>query len=328
MDEEWTRKLPDLKLIGGKQDFSDHNPIVAQGIVNEEWGSKPFRLYNMWFNNPEFKKLLISQWKALENLPLHSKLKSLKHPIKQWSKKRYGELDYRIESLSKAHEKIQLMGEERCLNDMERYILKAIFSLLKKLNMRKEQIWRQKARVINLKLKDSNTKFFHTLANIKKRRKQITMLKSGNKRIKGVSNIKKEIESYIKNHFGQKKGPMLLLPPDGFRRISMESGLILERIPTMEEVKNAVWSCGVDKAPGFDGFNFKFYRGMWEEIGEEVFCFVKQFMETGMFPSNLNVTWVTLIPKVRSPVSLKDYRPISLIGKLVQSGCKTAISKT
>nr|GFA02235.1 RNA-directed DNA polymerase, eukaryota, reverse transcriptase zinc-binding domain protein [Tanacetum cinerariifolium] len=47
------------------------------------------------------------------------------------------------------------------------------------------------------------------------------------------------------------------------------------------EVKNAVWECGGNKAPGPDGANFSFF---------------------------------TLSPKISNPLSVEDFRPISLIG--------------
>nr|GEW12423.1 RNA-directed DNA polymerase, eukaryota, reverse transcriptase zinc-binding domain protein [Tanacetum cinerariifolium] len=34
-----------------------------------------------------------------------------------------------------------------------------------------------------------------------------------------------------------------------------------------EEIKRAVWDCGIDKAPGPDGFTFGFYLWYWDIIG-------------------------------------------------------------
>ena len=55
----------------------------------------------------------------------------------------------------------------------------------------------------------------------------------------------------------------------------------MESIPKREEVKNAVWACGTDKAPGFDGYNFKFIREMWDVIKEEIYDFVLEFLNSG-----------------------------------------------
>nr|GEX05253.1 RNA-directed DNA polymerase, eukaryota, reverse transcriptase zinc-binding domain protein [Tanacetum cinerariifolium] len=44
-----------------------------------------------------------------------------------------------------------------------------------------------------------------------------------------------------------------------------------------EEIKRAVWDCGIDKAPGPDGFTFGFYRRYWDIIGNDVVDSVKWF---------------------------------------------------
>ena len=81
-------------------------------------------------------------------------------------------------------------------------------------------------------------------------------------------------------------------------------------------MQQAVWSCGPDKAPGFDGFNFKFIREMWEMLKDEIYEFVLSFFVNGESVSHLNITWVALIPKTDSPSSIEEYRPISMVGAL------------
>ena len=80
--------------------------------------------------------------------------------------------------------------------------------------------------------------------------------------------------------------------------------------------KQAVWACGVDKAPGFDGYNFKFIREMWDIMKEEIYELVLDFCINNSSVKHLNVTWVSLIPKTDNPSSIEDYRPISMVGAL------------
>jgi len=45
-------------------------------------------------------------------------------------------------------------------------------------------------------------------------------------------------------------------------------------------------------------------------------CFFDQFHANDVFPKCLLAYFVTLIQKISSPTSLKDFRPISLLGSL------------
>nr|GEX17211.1 RNA-directed DNA polymerase, eukaryota, reverse transcriptase zinc-binding domain protein [Tanacetum cinerariifolium] len=51
----------------------------------------------------------------------------------------------------------------------------------------------------------------------------------------------------------------------------------LEKEVSNEEIKRVVWDCGIDKAPGPDGFTFGFYRRYWDIIGNNVVDVVKWF---------------------------------------------------
>ncbi|GKB24357.1 putative RNA-directed DNA polymerase, eukaryota, reverse transcriptase zinc-binding domain protein [Tanacetum coccineum] len=88
----------------------------------------------------------------------------------------------------------------------------------------------------------------------------------------------------------------------------------LEASLTMDEVKNAIWDCGSDKAPGPDGYNFAFLKRYWDIIKQGIFEFVSAFLNSKKMPSCANSSFITLIPKITNPIHIKDYRPISLIG--------------
>ncbi|XP_074278036.1 uncharacterized protein LOC141601639 [Silene latifolia] len=99
-----------------------------------------------------------------------------------------------------------------------------------------------------------------------------------------------------------------------FASLSEEQRVWIESIPLDEEIKAAVWSCNSAKAPGFDGFNFHFIKHHWITIGDDFILSVRRFFEEGRCPDELNITWVTLIPKVECAVELSDFRPISMVG--------------
>nr|GEU91829.1 RNA-directed DNA polymerase, eukaryota, reverse transcriptase zinc-binding domain protein [Tanacetum cinerariifolium] len=77
-----------------------------------------------------------------------------------------------------------------------------------------------------------------------------------------------------------------------------------------------VWDCGTDKAPGPDGFTFRFYWYFWYLIDNDVYNAVKYFFMHGEIPKGCNSYFIALIPKNLDANLVKDFRPISLIGSL------------
>ena len=75
-----------------------------------------------------------------------------------------------------------------------------------------------------------------------------------------------------------------------------------------------MFGCGSNKAPGPDGFNFKFVKRFWNLLEEDFYNILVDFHRTGVLHSGCGSAFITLIPKVRTPVGLADYRPITLIG--------------
>ncbi|GKB58259.1 RNA-directed DNA polymerase, eukaryota, partial [Tanacetum coccineum] len=90
----------------------------------------------------------------------------------------------------------------------------------------------------------------------------------------------------------------------------------LEREVSDEEIKAAVWDCGVNKTPGPDGFSFEFFRKYWNLIGRDIIQAVKEFFDKGSFPRGCNSSFIALIPKIQDAKFVKNYRPISLIGSI------------
>nr|GEX14572.1 RNA-directed DNA polymerase, eukaryota [Tanacetum cinerariifolium] len=100
--------------------------------------------------------------------------------------------------------------------------------------------------------------------------------------------VKHEFFEHFKNRFEKPNKSRILLERDFVKKISLEDNDDLERDVSNEEIKRAVWDCGIDKAPGPDGLTFGFYRRYWDIIGNDV--------------PNANM--------------VKDFKPISLIGSL------------
>ncbi|KAK4384402.1 Retrovirus-related Pol polyprotein from type-2 retrotransposable element R2DM [Sesamum angolense] len=101
----------------------------------------------------------------------------------------------------------------------------------------------------------------------------------------------------------------------------------ITRPVTIDEVKTALFDIEEDKAPGPDGFSSGFFKAAWPVVGVEVSKAIIDFFKTGRLLKQLNATLLTLIPKVRTPHSVVDFRPISCCNVVYKVISKILVSR-
>ncbi|XP_058774459.1 uncharacterized protein LOC131648725 [Vicia villosa] len=173
--------------------------------------------------------------------------------------------------------------------------------------------WKQQAKMHWLRDGDLNTKFFHQSATARNKFKKIEMLQ---KEDGSNSNDPKELKDIAKNYFenlfqagsGDYEPVLNLISP----RIDDSDNNQLIQPLTREEIHVALSAMHPDKSPGPDGFNPAFFQNFWDVCGNDIFDAATSWLECGFFPPSINDTNICLIPKGVNPVSMKDFRPISL----------------
>ncbi|KAL0288269.1 UNVERIFIED_CONTAM: hypothetical protein Sangu_2666000 [Sesamum angustifolium] len=83
-------------------------------------------------------------------------------------------------------------------------------------------------------------------------------------------------------------------------------------MPTLEKVREAVFSIDPDSVAGPDGFGAVFFHSCWEIISEDVFSAVTEFFRGVKMPKGFTATTISLIPKTASPTCWNEYQSISL----------------
>ena len=96
------------------------------------------------------------------------------------------------------------------------------------------------------------------------------------------------------------------------RRVTKEMNDFLCAPFTEKDVKEALFQMGPMKAPGPDGFRTHFFQKNWDLCGEDLTRVVLKVLNGDASPGDINSTFIVLIPKVQNPVSLGQFRPISL----------------
>jgi hypothetical protein len=57
-----------------------------------------------------------------------------------------------------------------------------------------------------------------------------------------------------------------------------------------------------------------FFQACWDVVRVDIMKVFDEFHARGLFEQSLNASFISLIPKVPRANSIKDFRPISLVG--------------
>ena len=183
-------RISEFMLNRLKRSFSDHHPILLSLESGNNWGPKPFRCYDAWFLNPMLKDFLINEWRNIPDESLHNKLKALKAPLKAWKKEHFDHMESRIYDLESAIHELDRTSDTRDLDVLERARLSAAHCLLNQWLIRRERMWKQRARSYGFNMKDHNNKFFHASTIYKRKKNEILQTFINGRRVQGVTYLK------------------------------------------------------------------------------------------------------------------------------------------
>ncbi|KAM0036124.1 putative RNA-directed DNA polymerase [Helianthus debilis subsp. tardiflorus] len=163
---------------------------------------------------------------------------------------------------------------------------------------------------------DDNTAYFHRVINGRKAMNSIPGIDVNGVWMTKPNIVKREVLKFFRSHFSEvfKHRPQIVC--EGIQKVSTLKAEDMVRRFSKDEIKNAVFECGTDKAPGPDGFNFHFVQKFWVDLESDFYSIFTEFYDTGYINPECSTSFITLIPKCKNPVSMKDYRPINLIGMI------------
>ncbi|GKU96316.1 hypothetical protein SLEP1_g9566 [Rubroshorea leprosula] len=150
----------------------------------------------------------------------------------------------------------------------------------------------------------------------RKRRNKINCIQVKGQQLTEVDEVKEGVANYFEDMFKDEGWERPTLDGIHFNKISQVESCMLSTKFSEEEIYKAVWDCDSSKALGPDGFNFKFFKEMWEVIKQDIIGFADEFYTNGKLVKGFNASFVVLIPKTSNPQKIEDFRPISLIGSM------------
>ncbi|CAN0884427.1 hypothetical protein LINGRAHAP2_LOCUS14836 [Linum grandiflorum] len=173
ISSSWEDKYPSCLVRVLPRTCSDHKPLFLS-CGGDQRINRPWRFEVMWFSHVDFLPFIKDQWRMSgagfgKLFYLASKLKRLKASLIRWNQDVFGRVDNLIQDSLAAIQRLDEQEESSVLLEseiVERCLIKCSLDRLWKME---ETSWRQKSRDNWIKLGDKNTKYFHRVANARKR---------------------------------------------------------------------------------------------------------------------------------------------------------------
>lgn len=274
----------------------------------------------MWFYHPQFQDLITYIWKSCTpNIPniearfLH-KLCHLRSHLRTWNSSTFGNINHQKRALLQSIKEFDDIRDLHPLSPMDVDSHSNLLYQPEILYKKEETMWKQCSRIRWLKEGDSNIKFFHRIANQRRRSNRITILDYKGSILRSHLAISSAFTSFYRGLIGTASLPhplidvnrSLLYPPSVWEADHLE-------VPfTEEEIKEAIFGLGADKSPGADGFNLGFYQNFWPLIREDLLSIFEAFFHGHIDLSRVNYAHIALIPK-KGASWPEDFRLISLL---------------
>ncbi|TYH01227.1 hypothetical protein ES288_A09G041000v1 [Gossypium darwinii] len=307
-------RFPFMETKVIRQSTSDHDAIIldTEGRKSRDRHRDPrlcFKYDVCWAKDVEAKKIIKEAWQK-GSADIMGKIEMVGKKLGGWQYKKLKQMCTQMGTLQENINKvIDSQGGTYASNK-----LKALRIKLGKLLDEEEKYWAQRSRIQWLKEGDRNTRFFHVRAKNRRKKNNIARLKDMDGYWKeNTMDISKAIREYFQKLFKSNLNSNTLLNLDYIEScITGEENDRLLKDFTENEIKEAFSQMDPRKAPGIDGLSGNFFKENWEVVGEDIIKLCHDILRGVKNVDCINYTIIVLIPKIKEPVDMTNFRPISL----------------
>ncbi|KAL2532641.1 Uncharacterized protein Adt_05992 [Abeliophyllum distichum] len=296
---------------------SDHSPLLIQWSSDDDLGPRPFRFLNVWSRHHDFLSFVSQKW----SFPTHhtgmtalwEKIFRLKQGLRWWNRHVFGDIFQRVRDAECRVDEAESVYDSDPTPAHRDTLHQAKAGLNQTLSI-EEAFWKQKAGARWVCEGDHNTRYFHSMVQGRRIRSRIRSITSETGEVfDSQETIQPSAVSFFQELLSAAPQPVDPIRPDIIPRlVSNEDNLQLNRIPTLAEVREAIFSIDPDSVAGPDGFSSHFFQECWDIISDDVFQAVLDFFAGGHFPRGFSATSIVLIPKRDNACRWSEFRPISL----------------
>jgi hypothetical protein len=323
MDSDWESKFPlvSVRALPRIESLSDHAPILLTTGMPTSPPKRPFKFELGWLLREGFSDMVKNVWEQhyVAGSPIqrwNCKLRAVRKYLGGWARHTAGLLKQEKLSLSTSIDELEAIAEYRRLTTHELDLKNQNNAKLAGLLREEELKWYQRSKAQFLLEGDSNTRYFHSVANGRHRKKRIHSLVQDDETIEGQEQLKAYITTYYKNLFGAPEDSHITLDEtrvDDIPQVSPQENALLSAPYSEEEIRKAVFQMEHNKAPGPDGFPAEFYQTFWDTIKNDLLQLFHELHSGQLDLFRINFGEIILLPKVNDADRIQQFRPICLL---------------
>ena len=320
VNNAWEDKYPLVTAQVCTRIGSDHNPIIV------DTGGRPskmptyFKFDPTWLTQEGFRNWVTDRWpvrlKAGSRDHWHVISGILHRAMKGWGANFGSNLRKHKQQLLL---EIDAIDREANFTDLPPTTWEHRYKLERELieiYTAEEIYWQKRGGQKWILQGDSNTAFFHKCANGRKRKTLIKSLEEEGRGISGPVELRQHIDAYYKMLFGREQTEDIHLIEDlwqAHQKVSDEENEELIKPFTWEELDFSMKETKNNTTPGPNCFSVEFFKEFWPLIRPLVKEMLDDLHRGSFDLRRLNYGVIILLPKLKLPNNIKQFRPICLL---------------
>ena len=305
--KEWCDHHKDMRVHHLVESASDHCALlITDSSVSQRPPKRRFQFEAMWTRRDDCRDIIRAAWNDSVNLfnsnGMVMGLRQCANDLSRWNRSVFGLVPRQIQNKRKALNDLVLRDHDGCNGYETIKLRKEINDLLDC----EEIMWQQRSKFNWLSLGDRNTKYFHTKASGRKKKNTIFKLMDERGIWRESASVVAEVAvSYFENLYRTSHPDKILEVVEVVDpKVSDEMNQYLIKQFTRDEIESALKHMHSTKSPRPDGMPAIFYKKIWDIVGNDVVGMVLNVLNSNTSMTDINKTFITLIPKINSPTKI------------------------